>query len=352
MSKNTHISYFKVENFKRFESFEMKNIGQFNLIVGDNNVGKTTVLEALLFDENPNKFLWNLFGALLWRNIHVQVTLSKVMPFYINVRENSRIIEYQYKYASELKTQELSYEVVEKNNLDKEVIESIIGKLQLNPNKNELFKKTLNNNVDFDFVDGNSMGWVPFLSINAGYADDMIAYYSTNIQTSLSLKKALINDLKLFIPTIWDIEISSTTVEGSNFIIARLESYDRPLPITMLGEGSVKLLRILLEISMCQNGRLMIDEIDTGIYHGRFKKFWKIILLSAKRNNVQLFATTHSQECLKFIKEVLEEDDELNDFQKDMRCFRLVEQKDKSVKSYCYDYEKFQFAIDHENEIR
>ncbi len=43
-----HLTYFKVENFK---SFEMNNIGQFNLLLGDNNVGKTSVLEALLFDE-------------------------------------------------------------------------------------------------------------------------------------------------------------------------------------------------------------------------------------------------------------------------------------------------------------
>ena len=46
-----HLSYFKVENFKRFDSLEVNDIGQFNLIVGDNNVGKTSLLEALLFDD-------------------------------------------------------------------------------------------------------------------------------------------------------------------------------------------------------------------------------------------------------------------------------------------------------------
>jgi len=38
---------FNVKNFKRFKFFEVKDIGQFNLIVGDNNVGKTSFLEAL-----------------------------------------------------------------------------------------------------------------------------------------------------------------------------------------------------------------------------------------------------------------------------------------------------------------
>ena len=43
--ENQHLTYFKVENFKKFNSLEVKDIGQFNLIVGDNNVGKTVFLE-------------------------------------------------------------------------------------------------------------------------------------------------------------------------------------------------------------------------------------------------------------------------------------------------------------------
>ena len=46
MSKE-HLTYFKVENFKRCDSLELTDIGQFNLIVGDNNVGKTSLLESL-----------------------------------------------------------------------------------------------------------------------------------------------------------------------------------------------------------------------------------------------------------------------------------------------------------------
>ncbi|MBK8425752.1 MAG: AAA family ATPase [Lewinellaceae bacterium] len=51
-----HLTYFKVENFKRFDSLELTDIGQFNLIVGDNNVGKTSVLEALLFDKDGKMY--------------------------------------------------------------------------------------------------------------------------------------------------------------------------------------------------------------------------------------------------------------------------------------------------------
>ncbi|MBK6996615.1 MAG: AAA family ATPase [Lewinellaceae bacterium] len=63
MSKE-HLTYFKVENFKRFDSLELTDIGQFNLVVGDNNVGKTSVLEALLFDTDRKKCISNLHKIL------------------------------------------------------------------------------------------------------------------------------------------------------------------------------------------------------------------------------------------------------------------------------------------------
>ncbi|WP_165764121.1 AAA family ATPase, partial [Flavobacterium covae] len=59
---NNHLTYFKVENFKKFDALEVKNIGQFNLIVGDNNVGKTCLLEALLVEVRiDDDFLSGLF---------------------------------------------------------------------------------------------------------------------------------------------------------------------------------------------------------------------------------------------------------------------------------------------------
>ncbi|MBK7936356.1 MAG: AAA family ATPase [Lewinellaceae bacterium] len=71
MSKE-HLTYFKVENFKRFDSLELTDIGQFNLIVGDNNVGKTSVLEALLFDDDRKKCLLNLHKTLFMKGLNIR----------------------------------------------------------------------------------------------------------------------------------------------------------------------------------------------------------------------------------------------------------------------------------------
>ena len=70
---DNHLTYFKVENFKKFESLEVNDIGQFNLIVGDNNVGKTCLLEALLFDESPKQLLSNFYLSLTKRGLKFQI---------------------------------------------------------------------------------------------------------------------------------------------------------------------------------------------------------------------------------------------------------------------------------------
>ena len=51
----------------------------------------------------------------------------------------------------------------------------------------------------------------------------------------------------------------------------------------------------------------MIDEIETGIHHSRQKDFWSNILKICKELNVQLFATTHSEECIKAFYEASKE---------------------------------------------
>ena len=71
--ENNHLTYFKVENFKKFDSLEVNDIGQFNLIVGDNNVGKTCLLEALLFDEDEKQLISNFWIGLTKRGLRFQI---------------------------------------------------------------------------------------------------------------------------------------------------------------------------------------------------------------------------------------------------------------------------------------
>ena len=61
--------------------------------------------------------------------------------------------------------------------------------------------------------------------------------------------------------------------------------------------------------------------------------------------------TTHNEECIKYFKDVLEED--LLEMQKDVRNITLVENvKTKIVTAHTYDFEQLEHALNIGNEIR
>ncbi len=71
------------------------------------------------------------------------------------------------------------------------------------------------------------------------------------------------------------------------------------LPVGSLGEGSRRLLGAALALAQASGGMLLIDEIDTGLHHSALRALWTLVVEGARRLDVQIFATTHSADCLK-----------------------------------------------------
>jgi AAA15 family ATPase/GTPase len=92
----------------------------------------------------------------------------------------------------------------------------------------------------------------------------------------------------------------------------------------------------------------MIDEIETGIHHSRQKDFWSNILKICNELNVQLFATTHSEECIKVFYEASKE---LNE-QKDIRLISLQEGEQEKIYSTTYTFENIEAGLYSDIELR
>jgi AAA15 family ATPase/GTPase len=82
------------------------------------------------------------------------------------------------------------------------------------------------------------------------------------------------------------------------------------------------------------------------------KLFWKTVILSARANDVQLFATTHSDECIKCFKEALEET--ADDIKNDSRIIHLEETDPttQQVKAFTFKFNEFENAVKNGNELR
>ena len=120
----------------------------------------------------------------------------------------------------------------------------------------------------------------------------------------------------------------------------------RMIPLSLLGDGLSRLASILLTIADSSDGVVLIDEIENGFHHSVLRQVWQAINEAAHRYNTQVFATTHSFECIEAAHEAFREDREY--------AFRLhrLERIADETHVITYDQETLAAAIRTNLEVR
>lgn len=356
MSKSTKhfLSKAEIHSFKGLRDTTLDDLGRINLILGDNNVGKTSVLEALIIDENPYKTLANLRGIYFSKmNMHgIVENIDFITPF-LDYAAKEQKIQIGAYFAGSTKVKNFAITTKEVGALSK----TQAGKLDFKSSDN-FQAAIINIGTSEHVISQDSPGlstadlvYMPFISTKILYSNDLLEFYSKSIIPSKLKKRSLIKSMELFVPGLEDIEISTQAGSNIPLLITRIKDIDSILPLNMYGDGSIKFFRILVEIAVSAESRLMIDEIDSGIHFSRLKSLWRTTISSAVQNNTQLFITTHNEECLAYLKEVLEEEHFI-DIQNECRCYTLKKLPDGSTKAFKYEFENFAFAINQQIELR
>ena len=71
------------------------------------------------------------------------------------------------------------------------------------------------------------------------------------------------------------------------------------MPIPLLSDGVNRLLGICLGIANTRGGTILVDQLEDGFHHKLLPSIWNSIYSLASHFNVQIFASTHSAECLR-----------------------------------------------------
>ena len=115
-------------------------------------------------------------------------------------------------------------------------------------------------------------------------------------------EEATIKALRLIEPEIERIAISGSGQAAAAQIL--LQGAESPVPLGTLGEGISRILVLALHLVRTQGGFLLIDEIENGLHWSVMPKVWRFLIESARALDVQVFATTHSKDCLEAIAEL------------------------------------------------
>lgn len=335
--EKTHLKSFEVQGFKKLTDLKVNNIGQFNLIVGDNNSGKTTLLEALLVDRDSQKFHEFLSDILYQVKKFTNPHDSFLSYYFSNTND-----KYPNRIFFKLSKNDDSFETIKYTRI----------------NESQFFQHYLKNHDPLDDDKGGEIRFQnhgskpfnfdsPFIPFGPLYSHELTKIYGKNIQLFVDKKERLINSLSNIIENIKNIEVSTSYSHDAILLISE-KGKNKLSPLATYGDGTLKLFRILLSLLSTEHyTRLMIDEIDAGVHYSRLKDFMKSLILVAKEQGRQIFATTHSKECIEYFKDALKE----ASFENEGRIIRLADTK-SGIKAYTMKFDEFENAIEAESEIR
>lgn len=188
-------------------------------------------------------------------------------------------------------------------------------------------------------------GLYPYIFISTSRMSfDMMAKIWENIQLTAKEDK-VVEALQIIEPKVLRIGFPSS--KGQKMIRVRLQGENHPLPLNSMGEGINRLLGLALGAVVAENGVLLVDEIDTGLHYEVQTDMWKLIIKTAQELNIQVFATTHSWDCICALQEVLPdlEDDSV------VKLFRL-DAKYGKLRAVEYDAEDIDIAVQQSIEVR
>lgn len=331
--EDNHLKSFEVNGFKKFDNLKLEDLGQFNLIIGDNNVGKTSLLEALCVNGNAKNFIFTLSNINFFTK-RISNLKHSFINLYFSNKQTTHPKNFQITTFVESDLQQ-NFMLSSKNENDFSVKQF---------NQVDFFKYGISNQ---DFQDYGFSTKIPYISMGSFYDHELTEQYSKNIQLFIDKKERLIDSLKYLIPKIKNIEVNNSYSSTPILLIAE-EGKNQLSPLATFGDGALKLFRIALSLFSNNNySRLMIDEIDTGIHHSHLKDFTKALMQVAKEEKKQIFATTHSKECIENFTKALEE----TGMQDEGRIIRLAETKN-GIKAFTMRFVEFENSLMAESEIR
>jgi len=349
------ITSITIENFRCFRTLTIDPIKRVNLIAGSNNMGKTAVLEALWMlgsSENHDitkyvtKFRANSNELTLEWLFYEKSTANCLQVKALD--ENGGAICYRLRSDSagdmqRVAEQPATYDEHGANAYRANPAGILVAEVSQPSGECAGWSVSPSGGASSSRPDGfKPLRIVGFAAEAAQINIDDIDRLSSIINQSSD--NALLPFLQILEPRLQRITI--VTHNGNPYIAVDI-GLNKSIPMIALGEGTLRVAKWLLGIMSAGGGIVLVDEIENGIHYSVIKRIWKVLALAATQADVQVFATTHSWECIIAAHEVFAE----SDFY-DFALHRLDRMSDGNIKAVTYSKDALDASIEMGMEVR
>ncbi len=351
----------KIENFRGITHLELNDLRQFNLFVGKNNSGKTSLLESIYLISTPAKpfnpvWITNLRGHYITQSYSWTVLFNE-MNMEAPIRLSGELLKPKQIRTLSIKTllgknaAQTSYETLNLQLKDsrREFAEEIAGlSIEFSISKNRGKKQTYESKIwvgkDNNLESSPPGNYVETLDI-IFLTPAQLRSFIPKLFNQVLIKKQ--EDKILKILKIVEPRLVNLLLGAENIVYCDM-GFTKLLPFSVAGEGLNNLLAIILAIYETSNGIVLIDEIENGLHHSTQSILWEAVLEAATAFNVQVFATTHSYENIKAFSAAYEKLDLKDD---KLRLFRIENEKDKP-RAVDFNHQMIDMAIEKDWEVR
>ncbi len=359
----------EIKNFRTFRHLQIERLGRVNLIVGKNGVGKSSLLEALqLYAKQGNpEAIWTILAA---RDESIHPTFDET-----RVEERIASLKHLFYGRREIQEQPETVQIGPIDSKDRTLIFSPTWFIeQINDQGHSQLTSLQSSEID------KVNNPIPGLTFQFGQ-ETRIFY---RVDRSVQFTKAIKPIEHIFIPAsgldtikiewLWDhtvltpfeedvnaaLRIVAPDVERVGLVsrpgngkqrisIVKLIGVGSPLPLLSLGEGINRLYGLALALVNAKDGLLLIDEIESGLHYSVQPDMWRLIFEVARRLNVQVFATTHSWDCIEAFQQAAQENDQAEGV---LISLRRKQKREDEIVAVLLDERQMSIATKEQIEIR
>ena len=327
-----------IKNFRSLADFEVSKLGRVNLIVGKNNSGKSSVLEALrIYAGNAHQELLEKIAQVhdekhfLDKNVKEGIEVSlpyedlftgrkfpkEEKPIVIGELENENALKIYHVYRVEKEyiatDEEGNKETIKRpvsiTNLELTEHHTILGEGLLIKKKGDAVS------IDFNVISpdfrrfstvGNPLP-CSFISTQLIAMNELASAWDSIALTEA--EETVKDAMKIILPEFENLIFVNDSPYGESKAIRRIakvkiKGLSHPVPLNSLGDGMLRILQFVLKIFPAKGGFFLIDEFENGLHYTVQEKIWELLFDMAQKLDIQVFATTHSWDCIESFSKV------------------------------------------------
>ena len=307
----------QIRNFRGFNALKIDQLSGINLIVGKNNSGKTSLLEAIFLlsgagnaqiaiNDNVIRSLKPggvSTGDPFWKQLFSDLDMGRRIEI-----EADHISHGQLILEISLKRQPTTEFLLDRTNGtsvtnlfdDRSLVFEYSGSSSKSV-KSHIHMKRHGFEVNQPAINSPFQAII-LLSRIENIQEDAIRLGRLRQQKQGDM---LLKALQVVEPKLQSIEDNSSS--GIPLIWGDI-GLSELVPLSVMGEGITQIARLVLAIASVPDGVVLVDEVENGIHHSVLPDVWRVIEEAAKQFRTQIFTTTHSFECIEAAYQALGSD--------------------------------------------